>query len=304
MPRKKGSKNKKSGKQTVQNSQDVETLTEVDGGVDGFTFNVKNVTVYPPSVKDDNDKALYNAMLNDNIITENIPSSEFKDVLINPICEPTRLVNSLVTDYKYKNGRIDWQAMFNPEYLVYPNDDTTKEPFLRVDGLLDLADIRGVESKEVKVVPVSEGMIAVTVTMRFLPNKEEPRGKVWSATADATPSNVGDKKFAKYLTTIAETRATGRCIRGALGIRLCTFEEVSTEDSMDKEDTAPIKDTTLAVIKRQMELKGFTEDGLLKVIHEKIAGTKDVSLLTQLTVTQGQRVVAYLNSKQNTETKI
>ncbi len=284
-------------------------------GLDGKPLPKTEVTTtysgYPPSVKDESDKALYNAFINEQIITEDIPKTEcvitggeMVTVTTVPVA-PTfqRGKDGLIdgVDYKYKNGKIDWQAMFNPEYLIYPDDDTAKEPMLRVDGLLDLADIRGVESKHVKVVPVSQDMVAVTVTISFVPNKEDKHGKTWSATADATPQNVGDKRFAKYLTTIAETRATGRCIRQALGIRLCTFEEISTEDVVNKEDTAPIKDTTLAIIKRQMGLKGFSEEKLLNLIHEKIAGTKDVSLLTQLTVTQGQRVVAYLNSKQNTE---
>jgi len=201
-------------------------------------------------------------------------------------------------EYKFKsNGKIDWQAMFNPEYFVYPDGDTSKDPFLKVDGLLELADIRGIESKEVVITPVSDSLIAVTVKMTFLPNREEPCGKVWSATADANPSNVGDKKFAKYLTTIAETRATGRCIRGALGIRLCSYEEISKED-MQTEDNAPIKDTTLVIIKRQMELKGMTEDEVLKAIPDK-----NVTSLNQLTASQGQMLVGFLNKKQNKEAK-
>jgi phosphoribosylformylglycinamidine (FGAM) synthase PurS component len=284
------------------------------------------------------DKCLYNAMVNDGIIVEKAPdlmvSSETviggspsqEDVKIEDVkiecadcakgqCEihdvhsdkpqtpyrnwETGLMEGV--EYKYKaNGRIDWEAMFNPEFYIYPKNDTTKEPMLKCDGLLELAELRGVAAKTVKIVPVTQDMIAVEVTMQFSPNIEDPQGKVWSATADATIENVGDKKFAKFLTTMAETRAVGRCIRGALGIRKYTFEEMTKDEVMETEDNGTIKDTALVAIKRQMELKGYKEEGiLLKDVSEKEADVIGVSNLASLTVTQGQKVLAFLNKKQN-----
>lgn len=257
-------------------------------------------TTHPMDVHKD---PLYLAMVSDGIIQDSkltgIPEVIYND----PELQVEVIKNEMPKiEYKFKSsGKIDWQAMFNPEYFVYPEGDTSKDPFLKVDGLLELADIRGVESKEVVVVPVSDSLIAVTVKMKFAPNGEEPNGKVWSATADANPANVGDKKFSKYLTTIAETRATGRCIRGALGIRLCSYEEIAKDD-MNAEDDLPIKDTTLVIIKRQMEQKRITEDEVLKKVQEK-SPNKDISSLNQLNASQGQFLVSWLNKKQNEETK-
>lgn len=264
---------------------------------------------------------LYKAFVNDGIIldkppildggpeapklSETVIGGSVESEMEKPVFFHRDETSGLVDGYSYKykaNGKIDWQAMLNPEFFIYPKDDMTKEPMCKVDGLLEIADIRGIESKVVKIVPVSETMIAVTVTMYFSPNREEPRGKTWTGSADATISNVGDKKFAKFLTTMAETRATGRCIKGALGIRMYAFEEMIKEEVMEQEDTSGIKDTTIIGIKRQMEVKyGKDELALLKDVGEKEPDIAKLTNLHSLNAAQGAKVLAFLNKKQNKE---
>lgn len=205
-------------------------------------------------------------------------------------------------EYKYKkDGRIDWEAMFDPEYYIYPNNDGSKAPLLKVDGLRNLAEIRGIEWKRVEFQQTLPDMVVCKVTIKYIPNFEDPNGREWSAIADASAGNIGSG-FAKYLATMAETRATGRCHREALGIRLCTFEEVSPDD-MDKpsNDGKPIDDVTMAAIHRQMQLKGVTNEALIVKIQEKLPTVDSLGKLTQ---SQAVAVLNYLNTKQNVKSEV
>lgn len=244
------------------------------------------------------DKMTYNAFICDNLVTDGKPyeSAPNQDTGPNNMLlkrNQDGLLDGI--EYKYSNGRIDWQAMFNPEYLVYPDNDRAKKPLLKVDGLLDLAEVRGVEWKEANFQGVSESMVIVRVRMRFLPNIEDPNGRIWEGVADATPANVGGKQYSKYLATIAETRAIGRCIRGALGIRLCTFEEVSKDD-LQIDDSRKVPDETITAIRYQMRIKGVSEEVMMKKIHEKY---ENINGLGELSAEQGRKFLTWLNEMQN-----
>lgn len=229
----------------------------------------------------------------------NVPPACPADQSQTPSIKPMeRDVNGLVVGLKYEykdNGLIDWEKMFNPEYCVYPNGDFSKPPLLKVDGLRELAEIRGVESKEVDFQVVGE-MVVCRVTVKYIPNKENPNGRVWSAMADACSGNIGGN-FKKYLSAMAETRATGRCHKEALGIRLCTFEECDENDIKDpSQGTAPVTDVILAAIKRQLEIKKIPESEMVQKIQAKYP---EITALAQLTCGQGLLLLRSLNEKQN-----
>ncbi len=200
-------------------------------------------------------------------------------------------------NYQYKpDGRIDWEAMFDPEYYIYPHNDPSKTALLKVDGLRELAEIRGVESKKIEFQQTTPDMVICKVTVKYIPNFEDPNGREWSAIADASTNNIGTQ-FAKYLATMAETRATGRCHREALGIRLCTWEEVDPKDVGEPEDTkSMVNDVTMAGLHRQMELKGVSKEELLKKIQEKYP---DMTSFDQLKQFQAAKLLNYLSEKQN-----
>lgn len=246
------------------------------------------------------DKMTYNAFICDSLITDGKPYESAPNQVVDTNTMLLKrnqdgLVDGL--EYKYKNGRIDWQAMFNPEYLVYPDNDRSKTPLLKVDGLLDLAEVRGIEWKQAEVQGVSDTMVIVKVKIKFIPNVEDPVGRIWEGVADATPSNVGGKAYSKYLSAIAETRAVGRCIRGALGIKLCTVEEISKDD-LQINDSRKIPDETLTAIRYQMKIKGVSEETIMKKVHEKY---DNINGLGELNAEQGRKFLTWLNEMQNSK---
>jgi len=211
--------------------------------------------------------------------------------------------DGLIVGLKYEydeKGLIDWEKMFDPEYYVYPNGDYSKPPLLKVDGLRELSEIRGIESKEVFFQGIGDTIVC-TVTVKYIPNRENPGGRVWSAMADACPGNIGGN-FKKYLAAMAETRATGRCHREALGIRLCTFEECDESDIKNASSgDGPITDILLAAVKRQLELKKESEAELIKKIQAKYP---EITALSQLTSGQGVLLLRSLSEKQNPKAEI
>lgn len=238
------------------------------------------------------DKSLHDCRLK---VNEPVPAI---DPILRAMIDDGIVLDGPVTDGQLTTqGRINWESLFNKEYLVYPGNDQSKKPLLKVDGLRDLAEVRGVESKEVTFQAISDTMVVCSVKMKFRPNRDDPDGRTWSAVADATPANVGGKGFSKYLATIAETRATGRCIREALGIRLCTVEEVCKDDlEYDDTDEKLISDMTISAIKRQLTVKGITESSMMEKITKKYP---HVTGFNQLTVKQGRDFLKYLNELEN-----
>jgi len=63
----------------------------------------------------------------------------------------------------------------------------------------------------------------------------------FAALADACPANITGEEFAIYLTAMADTRAKGRCLRNALGLkRVVSAEEVSGKIGVNTENNSEL----------------------------------------------------------------
>lgn len=299
MPRTKGSKNKNKlavvagAVPELQSSVLLENSTVTQPPSTPIVSNCHTLAVDP----------LYKVFVDDKLITESNLNTPLNDKIDRePLCHGKALKrkkDGLISNLTYHygaDGRVDWQKMFNPKHFFYINDDKTKEPFLKVDGLRDLGELRGIEQKRVDI-QVFDRMVIAKVQVSFIKNIDDPKGRVWEATADATHENIAGKTFSKFLTAMAETRAMGRCIKEALGIRLCTYEEMSKEDLGEIDGgTKPVSDELVAAITRQCEHKGVKMDELVSKIQKDFPQVANVQ---QLTMEQANKVLVYLNEKQN-----
>ena len=138
--------------------------------------------------------------------------------------------------YKYKeNGLVDWRSMIDPSWL-YPNPSSVasgkanyntdvstlqdKDLCIKLFGLKELALIRGYTNVSYNVVKAAQDYVAVSCGITWVPNYESENKEIYfEAIADAHWNNT--KNFAKnFLSSIAENRAFGRCVRGFLGINV------------------------------------------------------------------------------------
>lgn len=164
-------------------------------------------------------------------------------------------------------------------------------PFVRHDPLLRVAKkVLGVKGKIVEVVqPPSKGnewCSTVTVTYTF------QDGLSFSGSADCrTSSSKGG--FDLYTTAMAETRASARALRFALGVDICSADEIADIDAMGEVDQdEPIEENQLNILKKKYML----EHG---VTLEEIQDLTGVVVLEELTKHQASELFKKLNTKVN-----
>ena len=154
--------------------------------------------------------------------------------------------HGLLSNIQYsfnENGSVNWRAMIKEEHL-FPNrswfQSRNKDMPRSIDGLSDyqlliklsgikeLARLRGFSSVNYSMDKCEEDHVAVSCSMRFIPNYETGGETVeFQDMANATVKNTSS--FAtKFLETIACNRAFVRCVRNFLNVHIVG------DDEMDK----------------------------------------------------------------------
>jgi len=171
--------------------------------------------------------------------------------------------------------------------------------FVRHDALLRVAkQIWGIKDKDLTTVqpPTKENdwcaVVEVVYTFGLVGNK--PIFK-WKENGDcrAKTANPG---FKNYTTALAATRASSRALRFALGLEICTQEEITDiEDILDKTSGEPAADQQKALIRDRMlqkhdkkKKKAFRE--LSEIVGEKVV------TLNQLTRGQATDILEVINT--------
>lgn len=164
-------------------------------------------------------------------------------------------------------------------------------PFVRHDPLLRVAKaVLGIKGKNVQIVQApdkgNEWSATVAVTYKFSDDS------TFSAAADCRKSS-SKGGFDLYTTAMAETRASARALRFALGVDICSADEIADLDSMGEVDQdSAIEDNQMAVLKNKyMRQHGIT--------LEDIQDMTGVVVLEELTKLQASELFKKLNSKIN-----
>lgn len=134
----------------------------------------------------------------------------------------------------------------------------------------------GIKGKQVEVLQCPEKSnnwnAVIKVTYKFT-------SFVWSAVADCNRLSA-PRDFEQYTTALAETRASARCLRDALGIEFCSVEEVTTMDQMDNvvlNDKSPITSTQKKAINKLLEQKNRTIEDVGEIIGRKIEQIEEMT---------------------------
>lgn len=149
-------------------------------------------------------------------------------------------------DYIYnEDGTIDWKSMIPSEYIVINMDQfkgdiaptdpeeiaklSDREKLVLLGGIKEVAKLRGLISRETKIVESSQSRVVAECKLTFIPSYESNYYEyVYSDVASATTENVPTKMGQMFLETIASNRAFVRAVRNALRIDITGSDEVSS----------------------------------------------------------------------------
>lgn len=169
-------------------------------------------------------------------------------------------------------------------------------PFVRHDPLLRVAKtVLGIKGKQARVfqTPDKNNEWSATVAVEYTFSDDTS----FSATADCRKSSSKDG-LDLYTTARAETRASARALRFALGVEICSADEIADIDLMDELDQEePIEENQMNFLKNKyMKQHGIT----LEKIQEIVPG---VVFLEDLTKAQTSELFRKLNSQINRKKK-
>lgn len=127
---------------------------------------------------------------------------------------------------------------------------------------------------------------ATVKTTFFFPDA----GLNYSGTADCRDNNA-QGEFKQYPTAMAETRAAARTLRNALGLDICSLEELADPDSMfDKTVDDPIEEVQKMLIQKKIiGAAGKTLADLGKILG------KEVTVLEELTKGEAAKIIGDFN---------
>lgn len=182
------------------------------------------------------------------------------------------------------------------DFFDIENDfDQTKDKaniFVRHDGLLRAAKraFGGIKRRESDAlgVPLKENNWAAVVKVTYL----FKTGHRAAAVADCR-SDTANHGFGKYTTALAETRASGRALKFALGLEIVTQEEITdVEELIDQAAREPALEQQKVLIKKKFmgERKKTFED-VSKVLKKKVV------TLDQLTRGEAGEILEVFNTE-------
>ena len=117
-----------------------------------------------------------------------------------------------------RQGQAPPASGIDPRFLVV----IQQRPFVKFEGLLHLANARGLVSLETTVISVSTELAVCQAVARFAD------GRVFTDIGDASPDNVA-QHLRPHFIRMAATRASARALRRALNINDCAVEELGDE---------------------------------------------------------------------------
>ena len=219
----------------------------------------------------------------------------------------TEQLKSLILEMAAENGTeltpeqitftlTDWNELISPEGKIETDDGNE---YITLAELRRLARMRGYHSSKPEVVQVPEFENAKHATVQWTIHWRD--GVVDGACACASRHTVNDG-FKNFTTAIASNRAEARCIRSALGISTCSYEEIGPGDDTEEytSDVTTATDQQKSAINMLLIRNGsesgtkyvdFFGEGLLA----KLPIVNGVLDIPNLTNSQAVKVMAALN---------
>lgn len=173
--------------------------------------------------------------------------------------------NGLIKGLNYifdVNGKVNWRKMIKLEHLVpmkgIGETDVSKlqdkDLLILLQGIKELADIRGYKSVTYRVLSSTPEYCCVACNIKWISNYEhEGREIEFESIGDASLNST--ESFAKlYLGPIAENRAFVRCVRNFLRIAIIGKDEIGVSSAPKDNPSGSNKQVKL--LENLMQAKG------------------------------------------------
>lgn len=179
----------------------------------------------------------------------------------------------------------DWNKLVSEEGKI----DIDGTSFITLAELRRLARLRGYISSKPTVVqtPVYENNRQATVEWEILWRD----GTIDGACADASWRTCSPG-FRNFTVPIASNRAEARCIRAALGIETCSFEEVGPED---EDLSGPANDQQKVAITALIKRFKLDADGIIAMFGDDLGALLVAEGTKKLSHAQAVSAMATLN---------
>ncbi len=171
--------------------------------------------------------------MNENIVAE----SKIEIKTPNQLKKIERDEFGLVKGYNYifdESGRVNWRKLIKSEYLVamrgVEETDITKlqdkDLMILLQGLKELADLRGYKSVTYKVINASPEYCCASCNIKWIGNYESENREIEFESIGDASLNSTDSFARLYMGAIAENRAFVRCVRNFLRINIVGKDEI------------------------------------------------------------------------------
>jgi len=185
---------------------------------------------------------------------------------------------------------IDWASLVRPEDKI----DIKGEEYIKLAGLRRLARMRGYVLSSSRVIQAAEYQNMRNCTVEHTIQWSD--GTVDCHAADASYRTINDG-FKNFPTAMACNRAEARCIRAALGIEMCSHEEIGPE-SGDEDLSGPSNDQQRAAIEMLLTRRKISPDDSTELFGDTL--TKKIVIdgkfvLDNITHQEAIKIMAALN---------
>lgn len=187
----------------------------------------------------------------------------------------------------------DWNELISPEGKIEGDDGNE---YITLAELRRLARLRGYHSSRPEVVQVPEFENAKHATVQWTIHWRD--GVIDGACACASRHTINDG-FKNFTTAIASNRAEARCIRSALGINTCSYEEIGPGDDTEEysSDVTTATDQQKSAITMLLSRNKITN--IADVLGEELTAKLPLSGgfldLSEMSNVQAVKVMAALN---------
>jgi hypothetical protein len=192
-------------------------------------------------------------------------------------------------------NNVNWESKLTGHEIVNKTEDGKTIRVVLLAGLQRLAREAGITKSHCEFNFISAAQTSKDGIMQCIYTAEFKDGTSWCGAADCNSKNTTGV-FLNYPTAVAESRAEARCLRKALGISMLSAEELGFQTSLEVTPDQTIDSQVIKAIETLCQIRNISVAEVLDAVLIK-SRAQSVFALQELTVEEGQHILAWLNEQ-------